>query len=218
MKQKQKIKILIDSFMLVLLPCLMVFQITGQEVHEWIGTMMFVLFLIHNGLNISWYSHLMKGQYKAVRILQLCINMLLLLIMLSLGFSGIVLSRHVFGFLDGPMATARVMHLVSSYWGFILMCIHAGMHCGVMKSVFKNRINLRTLRPLAAVFGVYGIFCFFKLDLSSYMFLQKHFVFFDFERHPVFVSLDYISMMILFISIGFLLSEAVKRIQKKKRQ
>lgn len=218
MSQKQKIKLCLDCLMLVLLPCLMAFQITGQEVHEWIGTVMFLLFLIHNGLNINWYRQLAKGRYKPIRVLQICINAILLFIMLCLGFSGIVLSRHIFGFLDGPMATARVMHLVASYWGFTFMSIHIGLHCGFLKSILKNRVDLKFMRFLTVIVGTYGIFCFFKLDLLSYMFLQKHFVFFDFERHPVFVFMDYIAIMIFFASIGFLLSKGVRQMQFNKKE
>ncbi len=64
-----------------------------------------------------------------MRIMQTIVNLGVLTTMLCLGFSGIVLSRYVFSFVQGgPMATARTMHLAASYWGFVLMGLHAGLH------------------------------------------------------------------------------------------
>lgn len=48
MANKQKIKIAVDLVMTIILLLLMLFQITGQQVHEYLGIMMFVLFLGHN--------------------------------------------------------------------------------------------------------------------------------------------------------------------------
>lgn len=58
---KLKIKMGIDFLMTALLLCLMAYQVTGQKLHEWFGTGMLVLFLLHNILNIRWYGSLFKG-------------------------------------------------------------------------------------------------------------------------------------------------------------
>lgn len=55
MKTKMKIKILIDFLMTISLLFLMAYQITGQNLHEWLGAGMLVLFIIHNILNLKWY-------------------------------------------------------------------------------------------------------------------------------------------------------------------
>ena len=94
MKAKMKIKRGIDFLMTVLLLLLMSYQTTGQELHEWFGTGMLVLFLLHNILNIRWYGSLFKGKYTLLRAMQTLINISVLISMLCLGFSGIVLSRH----------------------------------------------------------------------------------------------------------------------------
>ena len=104
MKAKMKIKMGIDFLMTVLLFLLMSYQITGQELHEWFGAEMLVLFLLHNILNIRWYGSLFKGKYTLLRIMQMIINISVLISMLCLGFSGVVMSRHVFAGLSihGP--------------------------------------------------------------------------------------------------------------------
>ena len=143
MKAKMKIKMGIDFLMTVLLFLLMSYQITGQELHEWFGAEMLVLFLLHNILNIRWYGSLFKGKYTLLRIMQMIINISVLISMLCLGFSGVVMSRHVFAGLSihGPMATARTMHLAASYWGFVLISIHLGFHWRMILGLFPPCIR-----------------------------------------------------------------------------
>ena len=86
MKAKMKIKMGIDFLMTVLLFLLMSYQITGQKLHEWFGTGMLVLFLLHNILNIRWYGSLFKGKYTLLRTMQTLINISVLISMLCLGF------------------------------------------------------------------------------------------------------------------------------------
>ena len=142
---KLKIKMGIDLLMTALLLCLMAYQVTGQKLHEWFGTGMLVLFLLHNILNIRWYGSLFKGKYTLLRTMQTLINISVLISMLCLGFSGIVLSRHIFAGLpiQGPMATARTMHLAASYWGFVLMSVHLGMHWGMIVGMFRRLLKGR---------------------------------------------------------------------------
>lgn len=155
MKPKMKIKMGIDLLMTALLLCLMAYQITGEALHEWFGAGMLLLFIAHHILNIRWYGNLFKGNYKLLRILQTIVNFSVLISMLCLGYSGIVLSRHVFAAfpIGGPMATARSMHMAASYWGFVLMSLHLGMHWGMIVGMFRRLLKGRKL-PGAAVWGL----------------------------------------------------------------
>ena len=109
MKIKSKIKWLTDLLMTTLLVCLMAYQVTGDMLHEWIGVTTLIVFILHNVLNIKWYAALFKGKYTALRIFRTIVNLGVLASILCLGFSGVVMSRHVFAALpiNGPMATAR---------------------------------------------------------------------------------------------------------------
>ena len=221
MKPKMKIKMGIDVSMTVLLLLLMAYQITGQELHEWFGAGMLVLFLLHNILNIRWYGNLFKGKYTLLRVTQVIINLSVLASMLCLGFSGIVMSRHVFAELPihGPMATARTMHLAASYWGFVLMSIHLGFHWSMILGMFGRLWNgkkmpavfIWLMRFIAVFIAGYGAYCFHKNNIASYMFLKQEFVFFDFEQSAVSVFAQYISMMGFWVFISFY---AMKRIRK----
>lgn len=215
MTNKQKIKIAIDLVMTITLLLLMLFQITGQQVHEYLGIMMLVLFLGHNILNWKWYRHLFKGKYKLYRCIQTILNISILMMMLGLGYSGMVMAQYVPFSISGLISLARRLHLACSYWGFVLMSMHLGMHLRQMMNMFKKYIHLKTnvikiIKLIIVIICLYGIYCFIQNDMISYMFLINEFVFFDFEKNTFIVLLEYLSMMILWINIGYLITNKIK--------
>ena len=100
MKTKIICKIVIDCLMTILLLVLMAYRITGDVVHEWLGAVMFVLFITHNILNRKWYQSILKGKFTAFRIFQTVVNLMVFATMIGLMISGIMLSSHVFAFLS----------------------------------------------------------------------------------------------------------------------
>ena len=219
MQKKIKIKMEIDLLMTVLLLLLMAYQVTGQMFHEWFGAGMLVLFLLHNILNIGWYKNLFKGKYRLLRTMQTIVNFSVLITMLCLGFSGIVLSRHVFAVfsIHGPVATARTMHLAASYWGFVLMSVHLGLHWGMILGMCRKltgggeRLHIATwiVRGAAALTAVYGLYLFGRKNIISYMFLRVQFVFFDFEQGAAAVFAEHIAMMGFWIFAAYYMSKGI---------
>lgn len=226
MRIKMKIKIGIDLLMTILLLLLMAYQITGQKLHEWLGAGMLVLFLLHNMLNFRWYGNLFKGKYKLLRIIQTIVDFSVLITMLCLGFSGIVLSRHVFAMLSihGPMATARTMHLAASYWGFVLMSVHLGLHWGMVLGMCRKlaggreipRIATWILRGMAMLIAVYGLYLFGRKNIISYMFLRVQFAFFDFEQSVAAVFAEHIAMMGFWIFAACYVAKGIGKISASK--
>ena len=100
------------------------------------------------------------------------------------------------------------MHLAASYWGFVLMSLHAGFHWGMILGMVcklkkkKPQIAVWVLRLLALAIAGYGLFCFISADIPSYMFLKNQFVFFDFEQSVMSVFAEYAAMMGFWIFIG----------------
>ena len=116
--------------MTVAMLLLMAYSLIGEAFHEVIGTVIFVLFIVHHLLNRGWYKSLSKGRYSPLRIFQTALDILLLLIMIAQPVSGILMSKHLYTFLpvSGISAAAREIHLMFAYWGLVLMSIHAGTH------------------------------------------------------------------------------------------
>lgn len=86
---KNKIRTIIDIAMIILFIILMGYYATESIVHEILGTITFILFIVHNILNIKWYKNIFKGKYNFQRIFQIIINLLLLLAFLGMMVSGI---------------------------------------------------------------------------------------------------------------------------------
>lgn len=219
MKKKMVCKIAIDVVMTVLLLFLMARQITGDSAHEWLGAGMFVLWIAHHILNRSWYSHLCKGRYTPVRIIQALTNTAMLFSMLGLMISGVILSREVFAFLSisGGVAFARSLHVVSAFWGFVLMAFHLGLHWNMILGIVRNVVGIVPSKPMcfllrmAAVFiAGYGVYALGKNQILSYLFLTTQFVFFDFEKPVWLFFAEYMAIMGLFVFLAYYLSKGFK--------
>lgn len=221
---KPKIKIVTDILMTVILLLLMAYQIVGDTLHEWFGAGMPVLFIVHNILNIKWYRALFKGKYKPMRIFGTVLNCAVLVAVLMLGYSGIVMSRHLFAFLNirKGMALARSMHLCVSYWGFVLMSLHLGFHWGMIVRKFpkwkKLAMIIWIMRVIAATVAVYGAVCIIKADIFSYMFLKNEFAFFNFEKSALSVFAEYTAMMSLWVFIGHYAARGLELLGTTKRK
>lgn len=210
MKPKMILKLAVDIAMTAALLLLMAYELIGQAAHEWIGIGMFVLFIVHHILNSNWNRNILKGRYHPVRMMQTGLVLLILCTMVGLMISGSFLSRYALSFLPikGGRSFARNLHMISAYWGFVLMSVHLGFHwsmiLGMAKKFFPRPSAVRKWagRILAFMIAGYGICAFIKRDIGVYMLLRSHFVFFDYEEPLVFFYLDYIAVMGLFILIG----------------
>ncbi len=226
MKPKAIVKIMTDILMTLALLFLMGYQFWGDIAHEWAGAGMFLLFILHHILNGNWYKTLFKGRYTPARVFQLVVDILVFLAMLGLMVSGIRLSNHVFAFLNirGGMSFARLLHMAASYWGFVLMALHLGLHWGmflgmagkVLKLRRPSRLRKLLLTILGAGIAVYGLTVFIRRDLLTYMLLQTQFVFLDFgEPIPLFY-LDYLAMMGAFIFLAYYASKLLRKLPAQK--
>lgn len=130
MKPKQTLKITVDMAMTAVLLLLMTYERIGQAAHEWLGIGMFVLFVLHHILNGKWCKALLKGKYTMLRILQTALVAAVLFCMLGSMISGMMLSRYAFVFLpiNSGHSIARMLHMLSAYWGFVFMSLHQRHH------------------------------------------------------------------------------------------
>lgn len=213
MTGKRKLQNIIDVTMTALLPILMSYSLLGEDIHEWAGMIMFVLFLFHNGLGWKWYKNLFQGKYGGVRLLGTTVNVMIFLLMFSFMASGMVMSRYVFPSLtvEGSVSPARDVHLVASYWLYVLTSIHLGLHGGMLMGLLRKAFGIEkasrrrssVMRIAAVLLSAYGIYAFVQRRLGEYMLLRTEFVFFDFSEPLVFFFLDYLSIMALFVILGY---------------
>lgn len=218
MKTKEKIKWTLDILMTVALFFLMGYQFWGGTAHEWIGAAMLVLFLAHQVCNLNWYKSLFRGRYTPMRILQCIVNTLTLVAMLALMYSGITMSGQVFAFLPirGGRALARRLHILGSYWGYLLMGLHLGLHWRMVLNMVVKKHRPQRKYQVAGFFvgllaAAYGTYVFIKRNFLTYMFLRSDFVFLDYEESKLLFLLDYLALMGLCIFVAHYSTKLLKR-------
>ena len=211
-----RIKRIIDIFMTLIITPLMAYQVTGEAAHEWLGVSMVLIVIIHQVLNIKWYASLFKGNYNSYRILSIIIDVLLIISFALTVISGVSMSNHAVPFLYNliNVNTARVMHLAFSYWSFILMGLHIGMHVNVMTAKIKPNIK-NVLAIIFMLISGYGFYIFLKSGIINYILFRTHFAFLDYEKAALLVFLENVSMLIFFTFVGHNVSNVIREMFKK---
>ena len=213
MNLKARIKMIIDIAMSITLFVSMSYQFMEQKNHEVAGAIMFVMFILHHIMNYRWYLSLAKGRYSSQRILLTVIDFVILVDMLALMISGIRMSNYVFDFINlkFSMELARNLHMIASYGGFLLIGLHIGLHYGMILRMVRKVFHITEssgarifiMRCIAGLVSVYGVYALIKRNFISYITLQMHFVFFDFNESAIYYVLDLFAIMILMIFIGY---------------
>ena len=233
MNKLNKIRLPLDIMMTLVSIVLMGgnYLFPAEIVHEILGVALFVLWAIHIFLNRRWYASLaqasksitstnandrraygaiFKGKYNPYRIMQTVINCCILICTIILMISGIILSNHLFTFLNiqSGLGFARIAHLLSSHWYYLFMSLHIGLHMG---RLFQNVAAKILPRILLALTCLYGLYAFIARGVWKYLILKQQFFFFDLERGYILFAMDYISIIILFATISHVIAKLLKK-------
>ena len=202
------IKRIVDVVLTVLLLFLMAYQVTGNELHEWLGIGMTVTLILHHILNRKWYQSVFKGKYSPYRIAMAAVNTLMLVSIALTALSGMSMSGHAVPFMYGliNIMTARTWHLAFSYWSFILMGIHIGLHMNAMTAKLPDKGKMIFRVILTGISGA-GLWLFLKSGIINYITFQTHFAFLDYETAKWLVILQNLAMLLFFVLMGYVLSE-----------
>ena len=215
-----KIKKAVDECMTVLLLCLIAYQVTGETLHEWIGIGMTALLIAHHILNYRWYKSLFRGKYNAYRIAAVAVNTLLLASIALTALCGMAMSAHATPFLYGflPVSFARRFHLAMSYWSFILMGLHLGLHIPAMTAGLKwNRAVKTAVSAVFAVIAVVGFWRFVRNGIPDYIFFRTPFAFLDYEKSAFLVFAENLAALIAFTFLGACAATLIKARGTKRR-
>ena len=204
-KQTNAIKKTVDAVMTAALLCLMAYQVTGETLHEWLGVGMTVLLIIRHVLNCRWYTSLFWGTYNVDRAVTVAVHTLLRLSIALPALCGMAMSTHAVPFLYGmlPVSFARRFHLAVSFWSFILMGFHLGLHIPAMTAGL--RLNGKIKTAAASVFAVIagvGFWLFVKNGIPDYVFFRTPFAFLDYDKAAALVFLENLSILTAFAFLG----------------
>ena len=212
MTRPQRLRMTIDITMTILSIILMGgnYLFPADLVHEILGVGLFVLWALHIILNRRWYGAIFKGKYNPYRVMQTVINCCILICTIFLMISGIILSNHLFTFLNiqGGLGFARIAHLLASHWYYLFMSLHIGLHVGRLFQDITAKIIPRIILALVCAYGIYA---FNARGVWKYLILQQQFFFFDLERGYILFALDYISIIILFATISHFIAKLLKK-------
>ena len=217
----KKFRIIIDVVMYIFFIILMGHHITGNLIHEILGTGIIVLFIIHNLLNIKFYKVIFKGKYNLKRLFLTLIDILLLLCMIGIIISSMIISNYVFATLNIQTTSFGLkLHMLSTSWGFVVMSVHLGLHLNGLINKINKKMKNSTFEYIYylvfLLFLIYGIYSFIKLNFISDMFLLNPFKVYDFDESPFIFYLHVISSS-LFIALTIYLFSKIKKNNIKER-
>lgn len=192
---------------------------TGNFPHEIIGTALGILFIIHNGLNLTWYKNLWRGPYTLYRGVWTSVNLLLMLAMAAMLVSGVLISRDLFSFLPFPGGwMMRRVHTCSAYWGFVLAGIHLGLHGNQISGWLarrlagKWRMGLQILLWLAVL---YGIKASFDWQIGAKLSMQQAFNNWSGQNLWSFLA-AHVALLALYAMGSYYLGKGILRISSSK--
>ena len=227
MKASVKFKICVDIMMTAALYACMAYMLIGEEAHEWIGSGLALLFVLHNALNRKWYAALLTGRYTPLRAFQTAVNLLCLASMAAAAVSGAAMSRYIYDipFLSGGASLARTVHMLAAYWGYCFISLHLGLHWSMILGMMKNaaapqnapRWITPLLRTAGAASALLGAHALMRHNLLDYMFLRNQFVFFDIERPLCLFFLDYAAIMALWAWLAHYTRLALIKMSARKK-
>lgn len=210
-------RLLLNAFMLSLIPLLMLNKITGSLVHEIIGLALFLLIATHTFFNLHWFSTLSKRKSTFQHLFNTVFIVLLVSAFGVLIISSLMISKSLFSFLEFKSTLMlRQLHTTSAYWFFLLGFIHLGIHWHRFSALLqkKFRIHARLSHPfltfIAWLLVLYAGIVFIQRDIVSKLLMTFAFEFWDSSQSFVSVAFDYMSMALALI----LLTRFIVKLQK----
>ena len=168
--------------MAIVFVLVMATALVEEAPHEYLGLALFTLMIAHIVLNRRWFSALRRGRWTAVRALQAASVLGLAICIVCQAASAVVLSKHALAILPAipGSAVARSVHLMCSYWAFVLAFAHAGLQ---VKSAIRriggtratNRGLLWAFRIVVVALSAFGVVSFVQVGLPAYLTGQAQF-------------------------------------------
>ena len=66
--------------MTLALPCLMAYELIGQQTHEILGLCTVGLFILHHAMNWQWHKNLFSGKYTVYRTVLTVLDILIIIV------------------------------------------------------------------------------------------------------------------------------------------
>jgi hypothetical protein len=139
-----KRKMLIDLLIFILMTLLMFYSITGNTLHEIMGILTFVLFIIHIVLNLGLIKktlfRLKKGTILSNKFkLNIILEFIMLICFIILFISSVFISQYIFSVNSNGIFIT--IHYLFAYILFFLIIIHILMHLKMIVNYLVQKLN-----------------------------------------------------------------------------
>lgn len=154
--------------------------IAGLTFHEIAGLSIGLAFIIHMTINRRWIRQVTRnlfGRQIAMKTrIGYFVDALLLLAMLYTIFSGIIISRVLFPYLQiGNESLFQNTHAAAAYLSLGLVGIHIGLHWQWVMNLFKKMLHIRqnwqapgyAARIMAVLVFAVGVYCIYTTNYFS---------------------------------------------------
>lgn len=201
------VRLLLDGMAAGLLFVALAYYWLDNTAHEWIGTGIFLLLIVHNVFNRRWYGAIPKARREPRSVIDITLTLSLLITMLALLLTSVMISQTVFSFLGiGAGFTVRQVHILAAYWVMVFVGIHLGLRWERVMNVMRNAFSItgksvfRTmaLRVMAAVMTAWGIQSSFVMGVGAKLTLQMSLDGWDFEESAPGFFLNWLSIVGLY--------------------
>lgn len=95
---KNKVFILVDVLLGIVLMALIGFERVGRSYHEWIGLTFLFLLIIHLVQHHRWIRSINKGNFTLIRLVMMVVNGCMMVTMILLWISSLWISQEIFSF------------------------------------------------------------------------------------------------------------------------
>lgn len=225
MNKKLFFRLCIDFSMFILFLLLMAYPLSFHSLHEIFGVVFTIFLAIHTGFNWWWYKSLNKGKYNLIRKCHTTVNLLLIALILVNIISALGISQWLFVFLPIDWGlTGRNLHILSAYWGMLLLATHIGFHWDMLMAIARKTLSLsppkifRTylLRLLSLIIAIYGLVAAVKLEIGARLVAYYSFSFYDDNQSYWWLLMDYFAFCGLCIGITHYGLKLLRNLQKSQ--
>lgn len=150
-------------------------------------------------------------------------NIFLAVFMIMQPVSGILMSKYVLKnvTIGGTASVMRTIHMTLAYWGFIMMSFHIGLHARMMVGKVAPKMKTAVRKGVTFLFipgAVYGVYAFVHRGIGNYLLMKTAFAFFDMNEPRIWFFLDYMAVMILFATLGYLIQKGLLHVGTKGKR
>jgi Domain of unknown function (DUF4405) len=163
----------------------------GNIVHEFVGTAMFLLLILHNIFNRRWYGSIARTQREPRSLFNIGVTFALLSVMLSLLVTSVLISKALVEFLPAWGGfTVRQIHTLAAYWALIIVAIHLGLRWPMLMGIARNLLGIKkptivrtiALRLATLAIATHGIWSANVLGLGTKLSMQMTLDWWNFEE------------------------------------